>query len=489
MATENIASSVLTNMGRGTGFDFIKLARDLTDAEKAPAEKRIKSSIETSEAKISGLAVLKYNTERLITQLDGLNDEAELSAPTAQSSDQSKVAIISTDGSTAEGVRNVRVNSLAQAQRNLSNQFNSVSQSLNSGSGFSLTVTKDDGTAVVLQIEDGFDTPQGIVDKLNYENLGITASVITENSDASSFRIMVEGEIGFEHGFSFSSDLADSDLGFHSSTNGNLVNDNGGASLQAATDSSLTFNGLAVTRSSNTISDLLPGVTLSLIAAHETTEDSTTLSVVNDKLTLKTKLRSLVEVYNDVQFAIKELADPDSSAEDVGGSLSSDLSAIRMVRDTAYKALTGNSSTPSGDVTALRDIGVTLTAAGDLQFSESDYDAVASKNFQDITKMLSAGTTNQSKWDGEPQGFAKDAIIELEALTDSISGIFTQRTKTAQSAVSRYETELEDLNKRYEKIYDRYIAQFTVMESIVNQLNSTRESLATTWENMGKFEK
>jgi flagellar hook-associated protein 2 len=160
-----------------------------------------------------------------------------------------------------------------------------------------------------------------------------------------------------------------------------------------------------------------------------------------------------------------------------------------MVRDTAYKALTGNSSTPSGDVTALRDIGVTLTAAGDLQFSESDYDAVASKNFQDITKMLSAGTTNQSKWDGEPQGFAKDAIIELEALTDSISGIFTQRTKTAQSAVSRYEIELEDLNKRYEKIYDRYIAQFTVMESIVNQLNSTRESLATTWENMGKFEK
>ena len=40
-----------------------------------------------------------------------------------------------------------------------------------------------------------------------------------------------------------------------------------------------------------------------------------------------------------------------------------------------------------------------------------------------------------------------------------------------------------------EALYQRYLTQFTVMESLVNQLNSTRESMATTWENMGNANK
>ena len=40
-----------------------------------------------------------------------------------------------------------------------------------------------------------------------------------------------------------------------------------------------------------------------------------------------------------------------------------------------------------------------------------------------------------------------------------------------------------------EAVYNRYLRQFTVMESLVNTLNSTRESMSTTWENMGNFGK
>lgn len=490
MATDSIASSVLSGMGRGTGVDFIKLARDLTDAEKAPSEGRIKDAITSSEAKISGFAILKYNTERLIEQFNGLNDEAELAMPTASSSDESKVTILSTDGSAPEGLSTLSVSSLAQGQRNLSNAFSSATQSLNSGSGFTLTFRKDDGTAYDLTIENGFDTPQGIVDKLNWEGeeLGVTASLISENSSGNSFRIMVEGEVGASNGFSFTSDLLDADLGFHDSDNGNLTNDNGGASLQAATDSSFTFNGLSITRSSNTISDLVPGLIVNLKGTHASNE-STAVTVVHDKTTLKNKLVNLVSAYNDVQFALNELADPYSSEPDVGGALSNDLSAVRSVRDSVFKAITKNSTTPSGDVRALRDVGITLTASGDLKFSEADYDNLASTNFSDIKVMLSGGTTDQSKYDGRPQGFARDSMTQLEVLTDSISGIFAKRTQTVQNDLRRYQSELEELDVRYEKIYDRYLAQFTVMESIVNQLNSTRTSLADTWENMGKFDK
>ena len=52
MAGENLASTVLSSMGRGSGVDVIKLARDLTDVTKLPREERLNKAKEASEAEI-----------------------------------------------------------------------------------------------------------------------------------------------------------------------------------------------------------------------------------------------------------------------------------------------------------------------------------------------------------------------------------------------------------------------------------------------------
>ena len=49
MSTENVASTVLLGMGKGSGIDIVKLARDLTDVEKAPRESKLNASIEESQ--------------------------------------------------------------------------------------------------------------------------------------------------------------------------------------------------------------------------------------------------------------------------------------------------------------------------------------------------------------------------------------------------------------------------------------------------------
>ena len=234
------------------------------------------------------------------------------------------------------------------------------------------------------------------------------------------------------------------------------------------------------------VTDVLPGMTVSLNGT-TTGNETVSLNVVSDRATLKTKLQELVLLYNDVKFAMDELSDPDSENEEVGGSLAKDLATIRTVRDTIYQAVTQDSSTPSGNVTALRDIGISVTRDGNLTFTESTYDTVAASSFDDISVMLTAGTNNQSRYDGQSQGLATDAMIKLETLTDSISGIFVTRTSSAQTAIRRYEEDLQALEARMEAVYERYLQQFTVMESLVNTLNSTRESMATTWENMANF--
>ncbi|MEL0162983.1 MAG: flagellar filament capping protein FliD, partial [Halieaceae bacterium] len=92
-------------------------------------------------------------------------------------------------------------------------------------------------------------------------------------------------------------------------------------------------------------------------------------------------------------------------------------------------------------------------------------------------------------YDGQSQGLAIDAIAKLEVLTDSINGIFATRTQSAQKQLSSYSEDLLALEVRMEALYERYLSQFTVMETLVKQLNSTRESLTDTWSNMGNFNK
>ena len=105
MAGENLASTVLTSMGRGSGVDVIKLARDLTDVTKLPREERLNKAKEASEAEISAHAVLKYNVQLLIDQFNGLNDASELATPTATSSGANQVSITATDGTAKSGLR------------------------------------------------------------------------------------------------------------------------------------------------------------------------------------------------------------------------------------------------------------------------------------------------------------------------------------------------------------------------------------------------
>ena len=65
-----------------------------------------------------------------------------------------------------------------------------------------------------------------------------------------------------------------------------------------------------------------------------------------------------------------------------------DLAVVRTVRDAVYEAVTQDSSTASGNVTGLRDIGVTLTRDGNLSFDETTYDEVAASSFDDIDDVV-----------------------------------------------------------------------------------------------------
>ena len=457
MATSDVASSVLLNMGNGSGIDVIKLARDLADAEMMPQQDRVTRAKTDTEAAISAYAVLKYNVELLTEQFNGLNDAQELATPVAVSSNTSAISIGSTQGSAVSGSHQIDVTQLAASQRNRSSEYTSSTETLNSGSAFDITVTSN-GSTQTISVDAGDDTPAGVVAAINASGTGFTATLIDTDTAGTNYRIVLQGPSGEDNAFTVSSTP---DLGFHTAGN----------QLQSAANALLKVDGMSIERTSNTISDAISGVTLNLNAV----ASGTSLQVTNDTTTLKEKLKELVATYNVVQVVLNELSDPDSTEEEVGGALSNDMAFVRSVRDAIYAAVTTDSSTPSGDVSALRDLGIELTKTGSLSFNEATYDEVVLNNFSDVVTMLSAGTTNQSAYDGADQGLAFDSMEVINELMDSIDGIFAVREDTATQQLKTYEDRLLAIELRMEKVYQSYLKQFSVMEDLVNTLNGTRD--------------
>jgi flagellar hook-associated protein 2 len=471
MTTTDVGSSVLLSMGNGSGIDILKLARDLTDAEQLPQQSRIETAQGKTEAAISSYAILKYNVELLKEQFNGLNDAQELATPVATSNNTSAVTVSGTLGSALSGSHEIAVTQLAAAQRNKSSEFSASSQSLNSGSGFDISVASN-GKTHTISIGAGLDTPSGIAAAINASGTGFTATLVDTDTDGDNYRLVIQGPSGEDNAFTVSSTPV---LGFHASGN----------QLTTAANARFTVDGIAIERASNTVSDAITGITLNLNAV----ASGISLQVVSDTSTLKTKLQDLVSVYNDMQVALTELGDPDSDEEEVGGALSNDLSLLRTVRDAMYDAISTVSSTPSGGVNSLMDLGIELTRTGKLSFNESTYDTVALNKFSDIVTMLSAGTTNQSAFSSDKQGLAFDAKVKLDTLMDAYDGIFVIRESSAADKLTDYEDRLSKIEMRMEMVYQSYVRQFSAMETLINTLNGTREYVKGQLESIANIGK
>ena len=314
--------------------------------------------------------------------------------------------------------------------------------------------------------------------QLDAQGIGFTASVSSDNS-----------------GFSFTQDVAGAVTSAPTATvDGSAVSLTqavaGAASntMQSATDAVIGFNGLTITRSSNTINDVVAGAVLSINQVTETggTSNPARLTISSDTSTLKTKVQSLVTEYNNFNGLMSELGSSATDDDnDMMGALRRDTATVRYVQNALRTAVLANSSTTSGGVEGLRDIGVSMDKSGNLTFDEKKYDTAITTSYDKVVTMLTADTTNQSEYSGDPKGLAQDIAKVLDGLGDT-SSVLSTRNTTAEKSIETYEEELADLEKRMEAVYDRYLSQFSAMEGMMNSMNGTKDYLEGQLESLSK---
>ena len=195
----------------------------------------------------------------------------------------------------------------------------------------------------------------------------------------------------------------------------------------------------------------------------------------------------MVSSYNDLNTILNQLANPGATTE-LGGALAGDTALIRNVRNQIRSAIFADSSTTSGSIEALRDIGISIDRTGELTFNETSYDSAVASSYDDVAMMLSANTDNQSLYTDDSKGLAQDIATTLENLIDN-DGIVTTRSENAEDTLDDYRDELVKLEARMEGVYQRYLNQFTAMESMMASLNNTKDYLEGQLESLSNIYK
>ena len=465
-------SSIVNTLGAGSGIDVKALAQSLVDAEKIPSKERIDAKIAKSEAKITGYSAIKYALSTLKTAFGKLNDASDFSSIQASNTQPSAFGVSAS--STAEaGSYSIEVLQTALAQRTASSNFAARDTALNGGAAFKLNLTVGGVAKGDINVTNA--TPAGMVSAINGAKLGVTAQLI---NTGSGYNVVVTGETGAAKNFSLTSDdgKAIAPLPKTPVAGVSFV-----TPLQTATDARFKVNGLEVTRNSNTVNDVIDGVTLDL---YTNTTGAARLDLNRDTAGIKENVKGLVTAYNEFEETLKILGDSKSEVEEFGGVLAGE-SLLQSVRTQVRGFITDTSSTPGTTIKAARDVGLSIDRLGKLTLDEAKLDTALQNNFAEVSTMFSAGTTNQSIYSSAPAGLAGGAINRIEKMLLS-TGLVETQSKNATTQIAKHKEELTALEERMEKLMTRYMNQFSIMESIVGNSNSLRTSLKGTFDGMMK---
>ena len=320
-------------------------------------------------------------------------------------------------------------------------------------------------------------TPAGIFKAVNAasKTTGVSAQMV---KTGSGYTVTFTGQTGAANAFSLSNLPSDVSLR--------------PTALDTAQDAAFSVNGLAISSASNKVSDAIAGITLDLYAS-TTVGAPARLDLNRQTTAIKDNIKAVVDAYNQFDDSLKVLADKDSKVEEFGGVLAGD-SVITTVRSQIRAMFTKSGKVyPNGDTTqaplnpdvnAARHIGVSFDRTGKLTLDETKLDSALSSNFDQVVTMLTANKNDQSIYDVKTAGgLAGDAVKNIEKMLRSSGDLDTQ-TKSATTKVEQYKKELTQLEDRMTILLERYTKQFSVMENIVGESNSTRSNLTNSFKGL-----
>ncbi|WP_445372575.1 flagellar filament capping protein FliD [Methylomonas sp. HW2-6] len=460
---------IVSSTGLGSGIDIQGLVSQLARAETQPQLNAIQRQRDTASARLSGLGTLKSALSDFQTAINALKDGSAFRAHTSSSSDESKLKITA-DAFAASGTYALEITQLAKAQKAVANvEFAGVTSALNSGtlsfsatSGDSFNITVDSSNNTLEKLRDAINKADG--------NTFVSASIVNvdnaTHTGTVSKLVLTAKNTGTASGFTVSG-TDDGNIG------GNVsLAQLSSANLDIKTvaqDAVISIDGQTATRSSNSITDVLPGVTLNLAAQTEANKP-VTINVGVDNDAIANSINAFVTAYNKLNSTVKNLGKYGGSTDGSGnGALIGD-STLRYVATQIRQNTSGTVSSASGDYNSLAMIGVSVNKDGVMSLDSSKLKTALAANFQSVSDVFSS-----------TDGVATRLASKLSGLLQSGGSIDSQQT-SLNKTISKLDDRKDDVNVRFERVQAALQKQFIAMDSAVGQFKNTG-SFLTNWIN------
>lgn len=461
---------IISFSGLASGIDTQSLITQLMYLERAP-ERILQTKQQKLQSQIDLYKQIKTALTEFQSSAQNIKTSSTFKGVKAEVGDSS--VLTATASSTAmEGVHTVEVTTLARSQRQVSIGYASNSSlTFNTGS---FTIDDGAGTVTTLNIAEGQNSLNGIVAAINDSDANVTASIINDGS-GTPYRLVVTGKDTKNYTIDFSG-LSTVPVGGTGSLAPTLLGP-GDPTYQAGTAASFKVDGVSITRTSNTVTDVLEGVTLSLLKEGS----STSVTVTNDNNNVTEKINNFVKEFNDALTLINKQTVYDSTGK-TSSALSGDAT-LRTVQSQLQRLITTPVSGVTGSFSTLASIGITTDSkTGTLSVDAAKLSDALKNDFDGVVDLFTHNGDKTGLVDDQ-YGLAQQFTLVLDRFThsytegSSLNGLIETRISGLTNSIKDIDKQIESMELRMELREKALTAKFTAMETLISTLSSQGNSM------------
>lgn len=443
--------TAITSTGLGSGLDIEGLVTKLVAAEGQPATSRLATKEANLQADLSALGSLKGALSAFQTSIQGLKEVSAFKVYTATSSN-TDLFTVAADSSAVAGSFSIKVEQLAQSEKMRFADFTSDTALVGAG-----TLTLGLGTSSFNITTDATTTLADVRDAINKasDNPGISATIIKVSNTVSQL-VMSSDKTGAANTITIGGSSPPSLTSL--------------TTIQPAADAIIYVDGQKVTKDSNSFSDVISGVTLSLKKADPLITGS--LSIALDKDAAKSKVNDFIKAYNSLAGTMSSLSSYNAGTKQAARLFGD--ATLRGVQNQIRQALANPVQGMAGFST-LAEIGIKTNKSGVLELDATKFDSVMASNSEAVSQLFASGTGMATRFDDLLKNYlSSDGLLSsrVDGVNKQIGGITEQRGK---------------LNIRLAAIEARYRKQFTAMDALVGQLQNIGSFLTQQLDNLPGF--
>lgn len=312
------------------------------------------------------------------------------------------------------------------------------------------------------------DTLQDVVDKITNAGIDIKASIINDGSTSNPYRLnLLASKSGKSGSFIFD----DGGLGLTEQT---LVKAQNAKVFFGSSDPS---KGVAITSTSNTLTNVVPGVTINLKNA---SNSSVRLVVDRDNQAVSDSISKFVDDFNAVIDTIKTYDTYDADTKTRGLLLGD--STLSRVSQSLYSLVSSRNTDVSGQYNTLTQVGIKVDTGGKISFDSAKFISAIDNDRDSVEKLFTLrdtvtdSDTNQTTVTAS--GFGYDFSQVLNRLTDT-NGTVQSKLDSISSQMSLNNDRIDQLNNLLDDKRSRLQNQFNAMEKALAQMQSQSSSLAS----------